>query len=269
MKYKEIKQATEIYRLSKLSNIVKEYKDVIKLYLDNDISIFRGIKSDAKLMIGDGTDLVRKAANTKNYVNSLLDVLPVWQEWPKRSKSFICSTSKKGAGVYGTLFLVIPLDNQSIGFCIYNSDFWDALPVNDQQFKLLDVSSFNHVINDLFSFCKTKNITLEDNSDNDGNICIKNLNYICDAYNDKKLTGEFSTLSPRQELYEYFIKQLIRHGVLEYLNKILDPNVRCDIKSNFLELKNVTDNRECWMSGKVLFIKYEYVDVLRQTLERL
>ena len=80
-----------------------------------------------------------------NYYNLLLSNLPSWKEYPKRSKSIVCTTSYDEANGRNSLpypYRVFPVDGADIGVCpawdIWDS-FQDALDGND-------LSDFNYVL---------------------------------------------------------------------------------------------------------------------------
>ena len=80
-------------------------------------------------MFGDSSKVTRKSANTRNWYTLLFDhVLPAWQNYPKRSKSFICTTNMSTAQNYAALggndgFQVHPVGNPIIGVCP-RGDIW-------------------------------------------------------------------------------------------------------------------------------------------------
>lgn len=72
----------------------------------------------------DTTATERKSDNTENYYTVILDNNPNCVGFPKRSRSFICSTSSYGASHYGDdSFIIIPFDNVPIG-SINRDDMW-------------------------------------------------------------------------------------------------------------------------------------------------
>lgn len=57
----------------------------------------------------------RKSANTANYFTWWHDNHPDWADFPKRSRSFICSNDYDIANAYGNVLLLIPFDTAHIG----------------------------------------------------------------------------------------------------------------------------------------------------------
>ena len=77
----------------------------------------------------DPSKKARVSANTSNYYTLLMDNLPVWKDYPKRSRSLICSTNKSGANCFGTTYAIFPVNGSRIGICP-KEDMWDILFVN-------------------------------------------------------------------------------------------------------------------------------------------
>jgi hypothetical protein len=67
----------------------------------------------------------RKSKNTKNYYTLIIDNLPSWNQYPKRSKSLVCSLSKHYAASYafGNPHILIPIKNAKVGICS-KADIW-------------------------------------------------------------------------------------------------------------------------------------------------
>ena len=83
----------------------------------------------------------RKSENTTNYYTMILDNNPYCEEFPKRSRSFICSTSRYRAEAFsGELFALLPFDKVKMGV-VHDTDMWD---VNIELFgKVRAIDTFN------------------------------------------------------------------------------------------------------------------------------
>lgn len=87
---------------------------------------FRGIhkvRGDYLLFKSGNTE--RKSANTSNYYTLLLDNLPNWKKFPKRSKSIICSSGIQKALDYGHVYDVYPYDSATVAVCP-KDDLWSC-----------------------------------------------------------------------------------------------------------------------------------------------
>lgn len=105
--------------------------------------LFRGSRN-----LGPGVYLIdpskgeRKSENTGNQYTILMDNNPLYSEYPKRSKSLICSTSKDYADGFGEeMFYLYPVDRAKIGIT-EGIDIWqNELPKNNA----LDVSTWEEI----------------------------------------------------------------------------------------------------------------------------
>ena len=98
--------------------------------LKNNTPFYRGDKGvrfkNADAFTVDTSATLRKSQNTSNYYTVLLDNNPVNKDYPKRSRSFICSTSAVTAGYFDdyNYFVVVPFNDAKIGY-VGREDFWD------------------------------------------------------------------------------------------------------------------------------------------------
>lgn len=89
----------------------------------NSTPILRGMDDMPNVFISNPPK-GRKSANTYNYVTLFIDLIhPEWQKFPKRSESWICSTTYSIASDYGTVYRVLPFGNPDIGI-MNSADFW-------------------------------------------------------------------------------------------------------------------------------------------------
>lgn len=142
---KEIKSPDEVENL-----IRTKCKTAWKAWRNKRATIQRGTPKSWNYMLSDPRQSkIRLSANTRSYMNLLVDNLPSWKGYPQRGKSLICTTFHQSARAYGrgNAFVVLPFENAKIGVC-NEMDFWLS-------FKMLrafgdDVSDFNDGLSDLF-----------------------------------------------------------------------------------------------------------------------
>lgn len=91
----------------------------------------------------------RQSRNTSNHYTLLVDGSPEWKDYPKRSKSVICTSDEYYARHYGQAFRVFPVDGSKIGICP-SSDFWGSF----DDFKPMDM--FNLMLVKLVSGVSNK-----------------------------------------------------------------------------------------------------------------
>lgn len=67
----------------------------------------------------------RQSKNTKNYYTLIIDNSSVWRNFPKRSRSLICTTDRDYSYSYGRPYNVYPENGAKIGICPYD-DIWGS-----------------------------------------------------------------------------------------------------------------------------------------------
>ncbi len=114
-----------------------------------EFPIYRGMNlpNDINTSIYNTNSFTRKSANTYNYYTLLFDNHPSWKDYPKRSKSMICTTEYSTADGYGNVFIVIPSDKAKIGVCPAN-DLWNSFDhfLNNFSDDAGDMDEFNVII---------------------------------------------------------------------------------------------------------------------------
>lgn len=215
-----------------------EFSDAV-----NADPIYRGnsnLKTDYYLASSNNHD-ERLAANTSNYMNLITGNLPSWSAFPKRSKSFICSTNSfyaKGYGggmLFGTAYRVYPKNGTKIGVCSAR-DFWDSFKVL-KVFDFDNVSSFNYFI----SLMDASQWKYED------------MKRSINAFGSK-IKNDLVGLSTRdQNRTKGFMEY--QGTLFDFFAEMLDP-----IKNDF-ELKtpdtftNMPNDVEVWTEGPILLIR--------------
>lgn len=96
--------------------------------------IYRGMNNLKLLSLTNSNDFDRRSANTSNYYSWWIDNNPTWKDYPKRSKSLICSTSVHQADRFGDVSLVIPSDSNKIGICSAE-DLWYSFTFIEKLFN--------------------------------------------------------------------------------------------------------------------------------------
>jgi len=107
-----------------LDLVRKNCKQMIKTKFKTEF--YRGIDGAIDFGVIDPSKFTRKSRNTTNYYTLMIDNLPSWKAYPKRSKSIICSTDREMASRYSSgqnALRVIPYDGTTIGVCS-GVDIW-------------------------------------------------------------------------------------------------------------------------------------------------
>lgn len=97
-------------------------------------SLYRGFKHSIEMGVYDPSSGTRSSENTSNWYTSFFDTNPENSAWPKRSKSFICTTDNERALSYAedhesNVGLILPFDGVRVGE-IMSDDLWHVKPVN-------------------------------------------------------------------------------------------------------------------------------------------
>lgn len=238
----------------------------LMLTMDQRTMIMRGMgfNSTEKMYVGDGNKLVRTSANTANYYTMLMsDYLPSWKYVPRRDKSFICSTSSSTASAYGSVYVVVPLEDQSIGICSA-PDFWQSFPnVNKSlEDQYMSLNGFNRVLSSLYSFLMTKKGSVVDEyiSHDDKNAFFSDLEKMFKVVKEGNHVYRSSDI---EHLANYLKKY---NTIKDAFDDLFNPE-KNDIKVKpYSDFYDIDRKVEVWMSGKVLFIKYEHYDKIREEL---
>ena len=127
-------------------------------------SIYRGLRhTNSKFIYIKPSQVERSSKNTKNVYTALIDILPSWQDWPKRSRSVICSDNTEYAKGYigpseiysfskiklGALYVVLPKDGSKIAVCP-QEDIWDSFDVIKERWRSDNMDEFNHSFDGIF-----------------------------------------------------------------------------------------------------------------------
>lgn len=123
----------------------------LKLFLEGK-GFYRSDKNFRKLngnkvWLVDPSKTTRKSENTTNQYTEIFDNHPEMKDWPKRSSSYIASTSEARASKFsGAPRALIPFDGVKIGF-VNKDDMWN---INIQAFgDLSSPQAINFLLNSM------------------------------------------------------------------------------------------------------------------------
>lgn len=232
MKWNELNEASG-YDVVDGNGVLKKYHDVIKSYVEarGDNPIYRGMKDTGTYVLGTGNEISRRSANTENYYTLIVDTDPAWSNYPKRSKSFICSTSLNRSLGYGSLYVVIPLEHQSIGVCS-EIDFWESFgdpSPADINSALYDLSRETGI-----PLSSSNSSALKDDLDKISKSLVTHQNI--------KIPYDIDYIGFRRG-----------DNLWKAYADFMEPSKNGFTITN--DVASIPDNREVWMSGNVLFIK--------------
>jgi len=126
-----------------------DYSDILKNINNQKCLLFRGTLSDEPVAYIDPTKgKPRKSRNTTNEYTLLIDNLPEWKKFPKRSKSLICTTNPNDTENYGSTKLILPKNGAKLGICS-SDDFWDSFHIIQKELNVADMFTFNIQLRDI------------------------------------------------------------------------------------------------------------------------
>ena len=227
----------------------------LKCFLDGH-ELFRGTDNTNKYMIGDSNKgKPRKSANTENYYTLLIDNTKLWDKYPKRSRSFICSNYNSGYG--SSLYYVIPYDGTKMGVCP-DADIWNGF---ETVIGNNNLEGFNIVIKWVFKL----------------NSHYADWKILKQAMNSGILSNDKKAIKWIEEID--FLKKYNKDmesgkkniKVTDYWEKDFEPK-----KNGFKIIDSLSKipavKREIWFSGKAIFLEkqgYTFNDELQNELRNL
>lgn len=219
-------------------------------------TIWRGFRREVISGIYDPGSGQRESENTANFYTVFFDENPKNRNWPKRSKSFICSTDKITAAHFArrrAATLVLPFDNTPIGV-VNESDLWDTAISFTLKFNSIEkvftdeIENFNFLFSDFYARIDNEftslNQTMQDIRDNPGQI-YKSLTSKGDVnisdFSVEEDTGEEDSF--KQSVADQFADQLTEMYNLSKRGCTLTKINNLDVKSS-----------EVWFQGKCILV---------------
>lgn len=227
----------------------------------NGSVLFRGVHMKyGPYSLIDSSTGVRTSKDTNNFYQLMMDNSAALKEYPSRSKSFICSTSYGSAKSYGDyVYAVFPYDGTKIAVSS-KSDFIGTKIAPFGFGRLLQRISTSFV-----------RIPFNDNTERSFT-SIDDLNKLARSTTEEKLRSNI----------ESYVSSGLVHGerapMLKFALKHRE-NFFTDAASMFftpekLKLKLVTagspipPKRECWFSGKAVFLSYQTFEEITKEMKK-
>lgn len=222
----------------------------------NNIKIYRGAveRNEIFLYIDPSSEKhePRESANTVNYYTWIIDNSQRWKEYPKRSKSIICSTDVNMADNFGDIYRIFPIKDAKIGVCS-SDDMWVSFKIPNTY----SLDDFNDNISVIFNSNRLPTPSTWEKFKNS-----------CDVVDEERRPIESNyPKKSYEDAYKFYEKFLGSNmGLLEYLDSLLDP------KLNDFKLVKVgtplPNNREVWISDPCIMVmnKENIVEMLMDGL---
>lgn len=211
--------------------------------LSAEQTLYKGILRN-KNIIGDAvildpTAIGRRSRNTQNYYTLLIDNLPNWSKYPKRSKSLIMSTNLNTAKIFGDIYRILPFNNAILGVCSH-SDIWDSF-----RNVCKSIDRFNNVLakSDISDYNYAEFLTQFFISKDR---VVKNL----------KLQVSSRPITDFLAIANALEKITTKNQLVKYLNNLFDPT-KNGFTTQKVDTKIIEFNREVWTSSKCYLIRYD------------
>jgi len=114
-------EEADVEERTAISIINKNCTDALRAFSTGAL-LFRGINSDVKFRKVDSSTGIRTSRDTNNIYQLLFDNSESFANYPKRSKSMICSNNHGVAVVYGKVHVVLPFNGTKLAIS-NNMDF--------------------------------------------------------------------------------------------------------------------------------------------------
>jgi len=219
----------------------------------NNINIYRGTPTHTDYLFGSGEfSKPRTSANTSNYTTLLIDNSPLWNAYPKRSKSYICTTSETMARQYGTKYKVYPYDTANIGIAP-NDDFWFSFNRLKEVANNHNISNFNDLLGHIFFYLYNRQQRNDQSFDNIKAACIAVDKYLENIdYDYSKLPNDFTM---REKI---IIKSLThdKNSMLSVIMNCLAPQLNGFKQATLSQLTTLPENVEVWTDSPCIFKRY-------------
>jgi len=240
--------------------IYEECSDAINYYKKSGMRIYRGDALDGYpiAFVDPASGGARRSANTDNYYTLIIDNSDAWHDYPPRSRSLICSSSKHTASEYGeNLYMVVPVNGSKVAQCQAN-DFWGAF--DDQEYVIMGLGNLNLGLELLLQrFNSAKKF------DRSYDQLIDAIESVDEVYETSGLEGLEAEIAKNKFAIDSEFLRLVFEGEKKYgsllnaLEQYLDP------KANKIDLfttknLNLEDDREVWTNGKSYLIELDHID---------
>lgn len=238
-------------------------------------AIYRGASGDTARLVNP-TVYTRVSAHTTNEYTALLSNLPNWSEYPKRSKSIICTTDPFNADDYGdTVYVVVLPPKFNAGVCFKN-DLWFSFLHLKKETTIYMMENFNNYFADLVHRAAGYGIGWHA----DQYVDLADIRSYCDDIQETLLNEvmKYKNDLSKSKLSDnalaiYFMEKIRRLGdeppdgfVFSLLADLLDP-----VKNKFTRITNYQElrqyvgrNREIWTDSPALLVPISEYDELRE-----
>lgn len=282
----------------KLHHLLKtDYSQAVEQFKDNH-RIYRGVRNYQGPYFVKIPG-IRKSQNTQNsYTRLFSGLLPSWDMYPPRNKSFICTTELSRTRGYISendftrgQYIILPKNNAKIGICSF-MDIWDSFISLYEDYGLYTLENINYMIYDFIETVSLENKNIPHHSGDiiamflyDSDETIKSYFKMLAKHTEKNIDKIIKKVEEEDKEHRVsrFTKTIIRdmnelknikdpYNLLTMLDRILDPErnkFRLTTINNFkLTEEENKRGREVWTDSPCLFINIHQVSLLNKNKER-
>jgi len=199
-----------------------------KHYNPNLTPIYRGVEDmdiDSCYFV-EPAKFERESRNTSNYYTLLMDNFKSWKNYPKRSKSIICTTDIFYTNSFGSPNRVIPESRSMIGICP-KDDLW----ISFLRIPLESMSDFNKLLEYIWDISKE-----QFGYDSYGDLVehFKLVDNFIEAFYEEEI-NHYESEEENKDLSRSEIKEMARDAVID----VLTSNFRYEDKGSIMILENI------------------------------
>lgn len=254
---------SEIEAKRKLKTHIKEFGS-----LENAPQIFRGKSSAPDYGFIQPSNYIRKSAYTDNYYTLIIDNSDRWSDFPKRSKSIVCTTSSTRAGAYGEVLNVFPEIGSKIGVCP-DKDVWISFSLLDEKLNIKRANEFNTFLNYLYDWAVWDLRDIKSLEQENFSRFKKQINDIGESkrFQNFYQKGKFGLKGNQLPSH---IKNEIKEAAylfypnytsfFEFIDDLLDPHKNGFEIKKYNKNLSLPDNKEVWMSSDSVLIKQSVLE---------
>jgi len=219
-----------------------------KEWVENPVDIRRGISMEYDFFYSK--PVTRLSRDCRNYYTLIMDNAPEWKDYPKRSKSFICSLGDARMG--GNIFNVIPLDGSKWGIAS-SDDIYDSFEKGLSRMGFKGYTSMSEIMTTFYTIAE-KYYGIEV-SDSNWAQFKKDLKKIEKIAKTKELEIYFDF-----DIYINMDKNIMKsQNILKSLIDIINPIDNNFTFCEYSELSKIHRGDECWTDSPCVFIKNNWM----------
>lgn len=242
-----------------------EYSQALKAFREGRV-IYRGDRRHEDILAAVVTPGIRISQNTSNiYTRLVSDVFVSWQDFPKRSRSTICTTNIEKADryCYNNPFVIFPQNGTKIGICSA-SDFWLSFPFMNEITNIDSLDTFNSSLSNAFAnLFKDKSVLntlkiFKTGSTNDIKKLFYSLEQICiENMKNHETSDKFVDIIDGNRIlshwyWDYYTENAT--SLLDFIEYIMLPKKN---KFRMISVDKIPKraNKEVWFEGQYLMIR--------------